>query len=95
MRWHFFNLPRLRDSTAPDTFFPVEDHGALLSSKPGRMLMLTKRKLALWGMFLFAMIIIGGTGCSSPPRAEGESAVDQLPWNRPAGWEGQVIGLPY
>jgi hypothetical protein len=47
------------------------------------------RLLALVGALLLA------AGCASLVRDEGPSDGDQLPWNTPAGWEGQGVGLPY
>jgi uncharacterized protein YceK len=43
---------------------------------------------------LLAALLLA-SGCASIFREEAPSDGNQLPWNTPAGWEGQGIGLPY
>ncbi|MBT3380069.1 MAG: hypothetical protein HN742_22600 [Lentisphaerae bacterium] len=50
-------------------------------------------KRLLVAMLLATVTAVLSCGCRTVP--EDENAVDQLPWNTPAGWEGQVIGVPY
>lgn len=48
------------------------------------------RSLSL-GLFLLLLVC----GCRSILREEEGEGGDGLPWNSPAGWENQVIGVPY
>lgn len=51
-------------------------------------------KRAILALLLAATTALLGAGCRTV--AEDDSnAADQLPWNTPASWEGQVIGVPY
>jgi len=43
---------------------------------------------------LAGLIALSASGCRLLTEAD-ENAVDQLPWNTPATWEGQIIGVPY
>lgn len=36
------------------------------------------------------LALLGAAGCSTTDAND-----DELPWNTPAGWEGQTIGVPY
>ncbi len=41
-------------------------------------------------------LVLTCSGClSTPPGDGGKDSQTPLPWNSPAAWEGQVIGLPY
>ncbi len=39
-------------------------------------------------------LLVAGTGCRTT-LPEDEQTVEELPWNSPAGWEGQTLGVPY
>lgn len=51
-------------------------------------------KRAILALLLAATTALLSTGCRTVAEDD-ENAVDQLPWNTPASWEGQVIGVPY
>lgn len=46
---------------------------------------------------LIALIaaLLAAAGCASIFREEEPTDGNQLPWNTPANWEGQGVGLPY
>ena len=46
-------------------------------------------------LFLAAAVLLLGGGCRTFFEPEGIDGNEQLPWNAPAGWEGDVIGVPY
>lgn len=45
-------------------------------------------------LLLLAGLLLA-VGCASILREEESPGSGQLPWNTPAGWEGQGVGLPY
>ena len=55
--------------------------------------------MAVMKNFLYALCIAAAillaTGCRSFWQPGGEGATEQLPWNTPASWEGEIIGVPY
>ena len=56
------------------------------------MLRPTRKRIAL----LFCLVVVVGfaSGCRTASEEPGDN-LDQLPWNTPASWEGQIIGVPY
>jgi len=48
----------------------------------------------LRSLILLAILLLGA-GCASILREQEPTRGDQLPWNTPANWEGQGLGLPY
>jgi hypothetical protein len=50
------------------------------------------RRLLILSLALLIGILAGGcaTLCSDE-----DDGVDEKPWNAPAGWEGQTLGVPY
>ncbi len=40
-------------------------------------------------LFLLLLVAFGLTGCSTTKQSSDESAVSDIPWNRPEKWEGQ------
>lgn len=52
-------------------------------------------KLRVLRPLILLVILLLGSGCASIFREQESSRGDQLPWNTPANWEGQGIGLPY
>jgi len=62
---------------------------------PGFHGLLTAVMKKLFYALCFVVTIFLAGGCRSfwgPPEGEG---AEQLPWNQPESWEGQVIGVPY
>jgi uncharacterized protein YceK len=52
-------------------------------------------KRRVFRMIAIATALLLSAGCASIFREEGPSDGSQLPWNTPASWEGQGIGMPY
>jgi hypothetical protein len=50
-----------------------------------------KRKSSLIYLLLGAFFVLGLTGCGTLNEDENEQ---QVPWSRPASWEGTVPGMP-
>lgn len=51
------------------------------------------KRCALHLVALLALLILCG-GCASIVREEDDSGGGEMPWNTPAGWEGQGVGIP-
>ncbi len=50
----------------------------------------------VWCTGLAALCLaLGGCRTLIGPEPGEQSAEDAKPWNQPAGWEGQVLGVPY
>jgi len=45
-------------------------------------------------ILLLCLVAVVGLACGCRTAGPGEND-DQLPWNTPASWEGQIIGVPY
>ncbi len=43
----------------------------------------------------FSVLVSGCATMDNILSDESEDGVDSMPWNTPAGWEDEVIGLPY
>jgi uncharacterized protein YceK len=52
-------------------------------------------KLRVFRVIVALVTLLLAAGCASIFRDEGPSDGNQLPWNTPASWEGQGIGMPY
>jgi len=45
-------------------------------------------------VLISGLLVLTGAGCRFLD-TPADSDVGELPWNTPAGWEGQILGLPY
>ena len=52
-----------------------------------------KRTLAL--VVVLVLTMWGVCGCGTLLESDPDNATDEQPWNRPADWEGQILGVPY
>ena len=52
-------------------------------------------KLRVFRLVALVAALLSVAGCASIFREEPPADGNQLPWNTPANWEGQGIGLPY
>ena len=43
---------------------------------------------------LTVVILLAASGCRMVSEGDGDG-VEELPWNMPASWEGQILGIPY